>query len=95
MYVTLFPCNECAKVIIQAGIRKVIFFSDKKSHKPRTIASKRMLTAANVEFKMYVPKERKIVIDLYETDEENTNEQQPTSKRSRNEMERGATKNMN
>lgn len=29
MYVTMFPCNECAKLIIQAGIREVVFFEDK------------------------------------------------------------------
>lgn len=48
MYVALFPCNECAKFIIQAGIKKVIYMSDKHSHKIGNMASKRMFDAAGV-----------------------------------------------
>ena len=31
IYVALFPCNECAKMIIQSGIKEVIYLSDKNS----------------------------------------------------------------
>ena len=51
LYVGLFPCNECAKVIIQAGIKKVNYMSDKHAHKPSTIAAKRMFDAAKVEYR--------------------------------------------
>lgn len=51
IYVALFPCNECAKLIIQAGIKEVIFYSDKHSHKPETIASKRMMDMAKVRYR--------------------------------------------
>ena len=50
MYVALFPCNNCAKLVIQSGIKKVLYFSDKHSKKPETKASKRMLDLAGVEY---------------------------------------------
>ncbi|HIW14860.1 MAG: deoxycytidylate deaminase [Acutalibacteraceae bacterium] len=48
IYVDLFPCNECAKAIIQSGIREVIYLSDKYAETPATLASKRMLRSAGV-----------------------------------------------
>ena len=48
IYVALFPCNECAKAIIQAGIKEVVYLSDKYGMTPMTLASKRMLAAAGV-----------------------------------------------
>ena len=53
VYVTLFPCNECAKAIIQSGIKEIIYDSDKYEHTPSVIASKRMLTASGVSFRKY------------------------------------------
>lgn len=50
IYVGLFPCNECAKIIIQSGIKEVVYVSDKKSHKSKYIASKIMLKAAGVKY---------------------------------------------
>ncbi len=50
IYVALFPCNGCAKMIIQSRIKKVIYFSDKYADKPSTIASKKLLDAAGVEY---------------------------------------------
>ena len=49
IYVSLFPCNECAKAIIQSGIKKIVYESDKYASSPSTIVSKRMLQAAGVE----------------------------------------------
>jgi dCMP deaminase len=49
MYVGLFPCNECAKIIIQSGIREVVYVSDKYEQKERTKAAKLMFKAANIE----------------------------------------------
>ncbi|WP_156300313.1 deoxycytidylate deaminase [Streptobacillus canis] len=49
IYVTHFPCNECAKSIIQTGISKVVFFSDKHKDKDSSIASRRMLNNAGIE----------------------------------------------
>lgn len=53
MYVTLFPCNECAKAIIQAGIRHLIYGCDKYDGSPGVTASKRMLKAAGVTIEEY------------------------------------------
>jgi dCMP deaminase len=51
LYVNLFPCNECAKLIIQSGIKEVVYSSDKYADKDFTIASKRMLDAAQVTYR--------------------------------------------
>uniref|UniRef100_A0A3Q3AAS5 Deoxycytidylate deaminase n=1 Tax=Kryptolebias marmoratus TaxID=37003 RepID=A0A3Q3AAS5_KRYMA len=51
MYVTLFPCNECAKLIIQTGIAKVVYLSDKYHDKDEMKASKAMLKEAKVELR--------------------------------------------
>lgn len=49
IYVSLFPCNECAKAIIQSGIKKIIYECDKYADQDNVIASKKMLNAAGVE----------------------------------------------
>ena len=64
MYVTLFPCNECAKAIIQAGLKTIVFESDKYADTPAVIASKRMLDAAGVRYYCYNASGRKITVDL-------------------------------
>ncbi len=51
IYVALFPCNECAKAIIQSGIKEVVYLSDKYSDSPATLASKRMLASAGVNIR--------------------------------------------
>ncbi len=53
IFVALFPCNECAKAIIQSGIREVVYISDKYSDSESTIASKRMLRAAGVKLTQF------------------------------------------
>ncbi len=53
LYVCLFPCNECAKAIIQSGIKEVIYDSDKYADTPATIASKKMMEAAGVTYRQY------------------------------------------
>ena len=49
LYVSLFPCNECAKAIIQSGIKKVVYESDKYNGTDGNIVSKKMLTLAGIE----------------------------------------------
>ena len=51
IYVALFPCNECAKAIIQSGIREVIYLSDKYADTDNVRASKRMLHSAGVTYR--------------------------------------------
>ena len=64
IYVTLFPCNECAKAIIQCGIKKVIYGDDKYGVTSAVKASKRMMKAAGVEFIPYTKSGKKIEIEL-------------------------------
>ena len=51
LYVDLFPCNECAKEIIQVGIKEVYYLDDKYAEQNSFIASKRMFDACNVKYK--------------------------------------------
>lgn len=62
LYVSLFPCNECAKAIIQAGIKTIVYDSDKYADTPSVIASKRMLDAAGVRYYKYNRTNREITI---------------------------------
>ena len=62
LYVALFPCNECAKAIIQAGIKEVVYLSDKYNGTPSFLASRRMLAAAGVKLVKFEPDTDKIEI---------------------------------
>jgi len=64
LYVSLFPCNECAKAIIQAGIRTVVYDSDKYMGTPMNRASKRMFDAAGVAYIPYSKTGRVIKIEV-------------------------------
>jgi dCMP deaminase len=64
IYCTLFPCNECAKAIIQAGIKTVVYDCDKYADTASVIASKRMLNAAGVRYYKYERTGRTITIDM-------------------------------
>ncbi len=64
LYVSLFPCNECAKAIIQSGIRTVIYDCDKYAGTDPVIASKKMFDAAGVSYYRYEPTDRKIEITV-------------------------------
>ncbi len=66
IYVGLFPCNECAKAIIQSGIKHVIYLSDKYSDLDTTIASKKMFDASGVEHRKLVPEHLELSINLDE-----------------------------
>lgn len=64
LYVSLFPCNECAKAIIQSGIKTVVYGDNKYDGTPSIIASKRMFKAAGVEFYPYKYSGREIRLDV-------------------------------
>ena len=65
IYVALFPCNECAKEIIQSGIKEVIYLSDKHSDTEETIASKRLFNECGVNYRQ-LPKEnqKSLIINM-------------------------------
>ena len=65
IYVDLFPCNECAKIIIQSGIKEVIYLSDKYANSENNIASRRLLDECGVIYKkLELDKENEINIKL-------------------------------
>ncbi len=64
IYVSLFPCNECAKAIIQSGIKTIVYDSDKYAESDSVKASKRMLDAAGVRCYQYERTGRKVELDI-------------------------------
>lgn len=56
IYCNLFPCNECAKIIIQNGIREVIYTSDKYHNEDIWKVSRRLFDSAGVEYREYKAK---------------------------------------
>ena len=63
IYVALFPCNECAKAIIQSGIKEVIYLSDKYHNEDNAIASRRLFDACGVKYHE-IKVDKKIEIEL-------------------------------
>lgn len=64
IYVGLFPCNECAKAIIQSGIREVVYLDDKYANEKSTLASKRLLLMAGVKMRKLKPREKTLVLSF-------------------------------
>ncbi len=64
IYVSMFPCNDCAKLIIQSGIKRVVYLCDKYALTEQIKASKIMLKLAGIQMQQFVPKRKKIVIDF-------------------------------
>jgi dCMP deaminase len=64
IYVSLFPCNECAKAIIQSGIKEVVYLSDKYAETEMTKVSRRMLEAAGVKLVQLKPVRDSITLKL-------------------------------
>lgn len=66
IYVALFPCNECAKAIIQCGIKEVIYLSDKYAESVGVRASKRMFDSAGVKYIQLRPAVSELSVDFRE-----------------------------
>ena len=64
LYVALFPCNECAKAIIQCGISEIVYLSDKYNGTDMNLASKRMLDAAGVRYHQLPTQLHSITLDF-------------------------------
>ena len=64
IYVDLFPCNECAKAIVQAGIEKVIYLSDKYNGTDGNIAAKRIFDECGIIYEQLKEKNKEYVIKL-------------------------------
>lgn len=62
IYVSLFPCCECAKAIIQSGIKEVIFKEDKDSNK--TKAAKLMFNASGVKYRQYKSSGKELIFNI-------------------------------
>jgi len=64
IYVSLFPCNECAKAIIQTGIKEVVYWEDKYADSDGVKASKLMFGMAGVTIRQYVPTGREFILKV-------------------------------
>ncbi len=65
IYVGLFPCNECTKVIIQSGIREIIYMSDKYAESDSIKASKRMLDLAGTSYRHFQVRAKEVTLKLF------------------------------
>ena len=64
IYVALFPCNECAKAIIQSGVAEVLYLSDKYKDTMLNMVSKKMLDAAGVKYTKLTTSLESITLDF-------------------------------
>jgi len=64
IYVALFPCNECAKAIIQSGITEIVYLCDKYAETDVVKASKAMLNNAGIKLRKLEPAKDKIILDF-------------------------------
>lgn len=64
IYIDLFPCNECAKLIIQSGIKEVVFLSDKYKDTDSVKASRKMFNLSGVKERQLIVKNKKITLDF-------------------------------
>lgn len=62
VYITLFPCNNCAKILIQSGIKKVVYLEDKYSDTNSVRASKIMFDKVGVKYTRFIPKRKEIIL---------------------------------
>ncbi len=60
LYVSLFPCNECAKLIVQVGIKEVVYLSDKYDREDVFVAARKIFDMAGVSYRKLEPKTRSI-----------------------------------
>lgn len=63
-YTTLFPCNECAKAIIQSGISEVVYMEDKYADSDSVVASKKMFDTAGVKYRLYNKSGKEVNVNL-------------------------------
>ena len=64
LYVTLFPCCECAKAIVQSGIKEIIYMEDKYCESDSIVVSKKILDECGIKYRQYVRSDKKISIEL-------------------------------
>ena len=66
MYITWFPCSECAKAIIQAGISKIVYLNEHTTDRYRESmeAAKIMFKLAEVVCEKYAQKKVSIRIEF-------------------------------
>jgi dCMP deaminase len=67
IYVALFPCNECAKVIVQSGIREVVYLCDKYAHTDAVKAAKIMFRQSGVRCRRLTPSRNRLALDFMTT----------------------------
>ena len=68
IYTALFPCNECTKAIIQSGINEVIYLSDKYDGTETSIASKKMLDKAGIQYRKVKVRFDQLTLSFKEAD---------------------------
>ena len=65
IYVDLFPCNECAKIIIQAGIKEVVYLCDKYANTDSVIASKKLFDTCGVKYRQIEETNKEVILKIW------------------------------
>jgi len=64
IYLSLFPCNECAKSIIQSGIREIVYMNDPPSPDgDMFVASRKLLNLSGVPYRKLAPKIKSLTLE--------------------------------
>ena len=66
LYVSLFPCNECAKLIVQVGLKEVVYLSDKYADDDKFVAARKIFQLAGVKTRVFTPERKLIRLSLSE-----------------------------
>ena len=64
LYVALFPCTECAKIIIQSGIKEIVYLSDKYADTDSTKVAKIMFQKVGIEYRRFTTQKKNISVDF-------------------------------
>lgn len=64
LYITLFPCNECVKLIIQSDIKEIIYVNDNNINTESGIAARKMLDLANIKYTQYIEQNKTIKLNI-------------------------------
>ena len=64
IYVALFPCNECAKAIIQSGIKEIVYMSDKYNGTDANVAAKKMLDTCGIKYRQFKSNNKNILLNI-------------------------------
>jgi len=65
VYVTLFPCNECAKLLASHRVKEIIYLSDKYAETPENRIAKKIFQMSKISYRQL--KLSEVTLDFFAT----------------------------